>query len=271
MQAASNRKQMESRKMPQKKVIIANWKMNKGLVQSQQFADELKLFIEKHRVIDADIILCPPFTSLEAVNKKIHGTQVRLGAQNMHFESIGAYTGEISAGMLKSCGCEFVILGHSERRQYFNETNLIVNKKVLKALDEGLKPILCIGENLQEHEDKLTEPIIEEQLSACLNHVSEEGIVNVTIAYEPIWAIGTGKNATAHQVENVHNFLRKKLKKIYNEEVAKNTKIIYGGSITPENAKELFAVQTVNGGLIGGASLDLENFVKIVNSAHVNN
>lgn len=258
-------------KMPQKKMIIANWKMNKGLVQSQQFADELKLHIEKHKVIDADIILCPPFTSLEAVNKKLNGTQVKLGAQNMHFESIGAYTGEISAGMLKSCGCEYVILGHSERRQYFGETNSIINKKVLKALDEGLKPILCIGENLQEHEDKLTEPIIEEQLTACLQHVGEEGINNITIAYEPVWAIGTGKNATAHQVESVHNFLRKKLKKMYNEEVSKNTRIIYGGSVTPENAKELFAAQTVNGGLIGGASLEVEKFVQIINSANTNN
>lgn len=149
---------------------------------------------------------------------------MKLGAQNMYFESIGAFTGEISAGMLKSCGCEYVILGHSERRQYFHETNAIINKKVLKALDEGLKPIVCLGENLQEHEDKLTESVIEEQLSACLTHVSEEGVVNVTIAYEPVWAIGTGKNATPHQVESAHNFLRKKLKKMYNEEIVKNHK-----------------------------------------------
>lgn len=254
--------------MPQKKMIVANWKMNKGLVQSQQFADEIKKYTEKHKVIDADIIICPPFTSLDTVSKKINGTQLKLGAQNMFYETIGAYTGEISAGMLKSCGCEFVILGHSERRQYCNETNIIINKKVLKALDEGLKPIICIGENLQEHEDKLTESVIEEQLSSCLAHVSEEGIINVTIAYEPIWAIGTGKNATAHQVEGVHNFLRKKLKKMYNDEIAKNTKIIYGGSVTPENAKELFASQTVNGGLIGGASLDAESFIKIISSSH---
>ena len=258
----------ENKKMPSKKLIIANWKMNKGLVQSQQFSDELKSYIEKHKVIDAEIILCPPFTSLEAVNRKFNGTAVKLGAQNMHQESIGAYTGEISAGMLKSCGCEFVILGHSERRQYFNETNALINKKVLKALDEGLKPIVCIGENLQEHDDKLTEPVIEEQISVCLQHVSEEGMANVTIAYEPVWAIGTGKNATAHQVESVHNFLRKKLKKMYNEEISKNTKIVYGGSVTPENAKELFAPQTVNGGLIGGASLEVDKFVTIINSAH---
>lgn len=256
--------------MPHKKLIVANWKMNKGLVQSQQFTDELRQFTDKHKLTETEIVLCPPFTSLDAVNKKINGTQIKLGAQNMYFESIGAYTGEISAGMLKSCGCEYVILGHSERRQYFHETNAIINKKVLKALDEGLKPIVCLGENLQEHEDKLTESVIEEQLSSCLTHVSEEGIMNVTIAYEPVWAIGTGKNATAHQVESAHNFLRKKLKKMYNEEISKNTRIIYGGSVTPENAKELFASQTVNGGLIGGASLEAEKFIKIINSSNPN-
>ncbi|MCC6864797.1 MAG: triose-phosphate isomerase [Ignavibacteria bacterium] len=255
--------------MANNKLIVANWKMNKGLVQSQQFADEMKLYLEKHKVIEADIVLCPPFTSLDAVNKKITGTQIKLGAQNMYFETIGAYTGEISPGMLKSCGCEYVILGHSERRQYFNETNAVVNKKVLIALDEGLKPIVCIGENLQEHEDKLTESVIDEQITACLLHVSEEGIANVTIAYEPVWAIGTGKNATAHQAESVHNFLRKKIKKMYNEEVSKNIKIIYGGSVTPENAKELFTPQTINGGLIGGASLEAEKFIKIINASNI--
>lgn len=254
--------------MPTKKLIAANWKMNKGLVQSQQFAEELKQYFEKYKLTDTEVVLCPPFTSLDAVNKKIAGTQIKLGAQNMYFETIGAYTGEISAGMLKSCGCEYVILGHSERRQYFNETNAVINKKVLKALDEGLKPIVCVGENLQEHEDKLTESVIDEQITVCLSHVSEEGIANVTIAYEPVWAIGTGKNATPHQAESVHNFLRKKLKKMYNDDVSKNTKIIYGGSVTPENAKELFTPQTVNGGLIGGASLEAEKFIKIINASN---
>lgn len=254
--------------MPNKKLIVANWKMNKGLVQSQQFAEELKQYTEKHKGLEAEIVICPPFTSLDAVNKKITGTPIKLGAQNMFYETIGAYTGEISAGMLKSCGCDYVILGHSERRQYFNETNAVINKKVLKALDEGLKPIVCVGENLQEHEDKLTESVIDEQITVCLTHVSEEGIANVTIAYEPVWAIGTGKNATPHQAESVHNFLRKKLKKMYNEEISKNIKIIYGGSVTPENAKELFAPQSINGGLIGGASLEAEKFIKIINASN---
>jgi triosephosphate isomerase len=253
--------------MSTKKMIVANWKMNKGIVQSQQFAEELKAYVEKHKVVNADIVICPPYTSLDVVNKKISGTAIKLGAQNLFYETSGAFTGEVSAGMLKSCGCEYVILGHSERRKHFNETSAIVNKKVLKALDEGLKPIVCIGENLQEHDDKLTEPVIEEQLAKSLAHVSTEDIANITIAYEPIWAIGTGKNATPHQAESVHNFLRKKMKKMYDENVSKNIRIIYGGSISPDNAKELFASQSVNGGLVGGASLEVESFVKIINSS----
>jgi triosephosphate isomerase len=254
--------------MAQKKLIVANWKMNKGLVQSQQFAEELIKHVEKHKVVTADIVLCPPFTSLDAVFKKLNGTNIKLGAQNMFYESVGAYTGEISGGMLKSCGCEYVILGHSERRQHFHETDAIINKKVLSGLDEGLKPILCVGENLQEHDDKITEAVIDEQLTACLSHVGKDGVANVTIAYEPVWAIGTGKNATPHQAEGVHNFIRKKLKKMYSDTIAKNARIIYGGSISPENAKDLFAPQTVNGGLIGSASLEVESFIEIINSTH---
>jgi triosephosphate isomerase len=251
-----------------RKFIAANWKMNKGLVQSQQFADELRAYIEKYKLTHADIVLCPPYTSLEAVHKKIESSGIKLGAQNMHFESHGAFTGEICAGMLKSCGAEYVILGHSERRQYFNETNLTVNKKVLKALDEGLKTIVCIGETLQEREDKITEAVIEEQLKICLNHVSAEQARDVVIAYEPVWAIGTGKNATLHQAEHVHNHIRKRLRKVYSDEIANSTRIIYGGSITAENAKELFASETINGGLVGGASLEVQSFIEIINSTH---
>jgi triosephosphate isomerase (TIM) len=212
--------------------------------------------------------LCPPFTSLEAVNKKISGSGIKLGAQNLHHETMGAYTGEICAGMLKSCGAEYVIIGHSERRQYFNETNVIVNKKVLKALDEGLKPILCVGETLQEHQDHITEAVIDEQLKACLGHVAEEQISQVVIAYEPVWAIGTGKNATSHQAESVHNSIRKKLKKLYNDDVAAKAIVIYGGSLNAENARELFTPETINGGLIGGASLEVQSFIEIINSTH---
>ncbi|HEY3250609.1 MAG TPA: triose-phosphate isomerase [Ignavibacteria bacterium] len=254
--------------MALKKFIAANWKMNKGLVQSQQFAEEFKTYYEKHKISFVDVVLCPPFTSLEAVNKKINTSGIKLGAQNMHYESQGAFTGEISAGMLKSCGAEYVIIGHSERRKYFNETNAIVNKKVLTALDEGLKPIVCIGETLQEREDKITEAVIEEQLKTCLGHVSEEQMKGLVIAYEPVWAIGTGKNATPHQAESVHNFIRKKLKKMYTEDVSEKTRIIYGGSITSENAKDLFAPDTINGGLVGGASLEVQSFIEIINLTH---
>ena len=251
-----------------KKFIAANWKMNKGLVQSQQFAEEFRNYYEKHKISYVDVVLCPPFTSLEAVNKKISGSGIKLGAQNMHHETMGAFTGEICGGMLKSCNVEYVIIGHSERRAYFNETNLLVSKKVLKALDEGLKPILCIGETLQEHRDHITEPVIEEQLKTCLSHVSEEQMPSIVIAYEPVWAIGTGKNATPHQAESVHHFIRKKLKKMYNDDIAAKAIVIYGGSVNAENAKEIFAPETINGGLIGGASLEVQSFIEIINSTH---
>ena len=254
--------------MAAKKLIAANWKMNKGLVESQKYADEMKSYFEKTKLNSIEIVLCPPFTSLETVHRKLNGTGIKLGAQNVSHESNGAFTGEISCSMLQSCGCEYVIVGHSERRQLYHETDAIINKKVLKVLDEALKPIICVGETLQEHEDHITEGIIEDQIKICLGHVSDEQIENVVIAYEPVWAIGTGKNATPHQAETVHNFIRKKIKKLYNQETSDNIRIIYGGSITPANAKELFSPQTINGGLVGGASLDEKSFIEIINSTH---
>ena len=253
--------------MAQRKFIVANWKMNKGLVESQKFIEELKTYLDKNKNINCDIVICPPFTSLDTVYKNTKGTDIRLGAQNVFYETNGAYTGEISCSMLKSCGCKYVIAGHSERRHYFHETNEIVNKKVLKILDEGLRPILCVGETLAEHQDQLTEAVIDEQLKICLTHVYKEQINKVVIAYEPVWAIGTGKNATPHQAESVHNSIRRKIKKMFDDEAAENIKILYGGSVTPENAKALFAPDTVNGGLIGGASLVESKFIDILNAA----
>ena len=253
--------------MSQKKFVAANWKMNKGLVESQKFIEELKEYLGKNRNVNCDIVICPPFTSLETVYKSTKGTDIKLGAQNVYYETGGAYTGEISCSMLKSCGCKYVITGHSERRQYFGETNEIVNKKVLRVLDEGLKPILCVGETLAEHQDHLTEPIIEEQIKICLSHVDKDQLSKVIIAYEPVWAIGTGKNATAHQAESVHNFIRKRIKKMFDEESSEQIKILYGGSVTPDNVKELFAPATISGGLIGGASLDEKKFISIINTA----
>ncbi len=253
--------------MSQKKFVVANWKMNKGLVESQKFIEELKDYLDKNKNINCDIVICPPFTSLDIVYKATKGTDIKLGAQNVYYETGGAYTGEISCLMLKSCGCKYVIVGHSERRQYFDETNEIVNKKLLRALDEGLKPILCVGETLAEHQDHLTESIIEEQLKICLSHVNKEQLNKVIIAYEPVWAIGTGKNATSHQAESVHNFIRKRIKKMFDDESSEHIKILYGGSVTPDNAKELFAPATINGGLVGGASLDEKKFISIINAA----
>lgn len=252
--------------MAQKKLVVANWKMNKGLIESAKFAEEIKLYLEKNENVNCDIVICPPFIALDTVYKRTNGTDIKIGGQNCYYETNGAYTGETSCSMLKSCGCKYVIIGHSERRQYFNETNEIINKKVLKALDEGLKPILCVGETLVEHEDHITEGVIEEQIDICLSHVSSDGIQKAVLAYEPVWAIGTGKNATPHQAESVHNFIRKKIKKLYNEEIAQNIRILYGGSVTPENAKELFMQATISGGLIGGASLDEKKFIAIINS-----
>ena len=254
--------------MTQKKLVVANWKMNKGIIESQKFVQELKAYFDKNKDLNCDVVICPPFTSLEIVNRIVSDTPVKLGAQNVHYETNGAYTGEISCSMLKSCGCKYVIAGHSERRLYFGETNEIVNKKVLKVLDEGLKPILCVGETLAEHEDKITEAVISEQLRICMNHVSIDSIKKVVIAYEPVWAIGTGKNATPQYAESIHNFIRKKIKKMFDEQASQQLRILYGGSITPENAKSLFAPAAINGGLVGGASLDEKKFIHIINSAN---
>lgn len=251
--------------MTQRKLIAANWKMNKGVVESEKFAEEMKSFFDRTKNLNCDVVIIPPFTTIHLVYKKTNGTDIKIGAQNVHFATNGAYTGEISCQMLKSCGCKYVIVGHSERRQYFNETNEIVNKKVLKVLDEGLKPILCIGETLVEHQDKLTEAVIEEQLTHCLCQVPADQMDKVVIAYEPVWAIGTGKNATPHQAESVHHFIRKKLKKMYSDEIALNVRIIYGGSVNSANAKELFALEAINGALVGGASLDEKSFIEIIN------
>lgn len=253
--------------MTRRKLIAANWKMNKGLVESLKFIEELKSYLSKNKNINCDIIICPPYTSLDTVYKNTKGTDIKLGAQNVFYETNGAYTGEISCSMLKSCGCKYVIVGHSERRQYFNETNEIINKKVLKVLDEGLKPILCVGETLAEHQDHLTEAVIKEQLRICLNHLYKEQINNVVIAYEPVWAIGTGKNATPHQAETVHNYIRKLIRKKFDEEASEQIRILYGGSVTPGNAKDLFTPDTIDGGLVGGASLDENKFFDILSAS----
>lgn len=247
-----------------KKLIVANWKMNKTADESISFIKEFKKLVEK--VKDVDIVICPPFTSLNETKKAIKNTSIKLGAQNMHFENAGAFTGEISPLMLKEMECEYVILGHSERREFFREDDAVINKKVIAALKNGLTPILCIGENWEQRVHEKTEDVVEDQLIKGMQNVDE--IMNVVIAYEPVWAISRGnpnqKAATKADAEEAHLFIRKLLEGIYDEKSAKETRIIYGGSMKPENAKELLSMHNIDGGLVGNASLDAKSFAEIV-------
>jgi triosephosphate isomerase len=245
-------------------LIAANWKMNMDTKSSASFINSFKKHIKK--IKNTEIVICPPFTLLNKINEAIKNTKIKLGAQNMHFEEQGAYTGEVSALMLKDISCEYVILGHSERRQYFNETDKFINKKIKSALKNKLKIILCIGETLKQRNNNQTMKIIKNQLLNCLKSINEKEIKNITIAYEPIWAIGTGKNATPLQAEEVHKFIRELLTNIYNKNISKNIRIIYGGSVNPNNIKELMAMKNINGALVGGASLDAKSFGRICSS-----
>ena len=246
-----------------KTLIAANWKMNKGIKEAVSFVRDFKNLVKN--VKNVEIVICPPFTLLNEIYELIKVTNIDLGAQNMHFEEKGAYTGEISPLMLKDAGCEYVILGHSERRQHFNETDDLINKKVKAALKNKLKPILCIGETLQQRNNNKTTEIIENQLMNCLNGINENEIKNIVIAYEPVWAIGTGKNAAPEQAEEVHKFIRSLLSKKYNKKISDNVRVIYGGSVKPENIKDLMKMKNINGALVGGASLDPKSFAEICN------
>ena len=251
--------------MIRKKLIAGNWKMNKTSADAVQLAQDLVNEIGK--VVDIDIVICPPFTSLESVGKAIDGSTVKLGAQNMHHEANGAFTGEISAPMLRAFFATHVILGHSERRQYFAETDAAVNKKVIAALKNQLRPILCVGETLAEREAGSTLKVVQTQLEAGLEGVSKDLATSVVIAYEPVWAIGTGKVATTEQAQEVHAFIRTLLTKLFGEQVAQKVRILYGGSMKPANAPELLAQKDIDGGLIGGASLETRSFVDLVKAA----
>ena len=252
-----------------KKLIAANWKMNKNAEEAVSFVREFKTLIKN--ADNAEIAICPPFTALEAVSRELKNGFVKLGAQNMHFEESGAFTGEISPLMLKNLGCEYVILGHSERREFFKEDDGLINKKVVAALKNGLKPILCIGETWEQRINEKTEDVLENQLLKCLEGVEASQMQNVSIAYEPVWAISRGdpnkKAATKADAEESHLFIRKVLAGMFDEETAEKTKIIYGGSMKPENAKELLAMPNIDGGLVGNASLNAKSFAEIVKSA----
>jgi triosephosphate isomerase len=248
------------------KIVAGNWKMNNDLTASISLISEIKnsLIGKKYKT---KIIICPPFTSLETANALLKGTNISLGAQNMYYEESGAYTGEISAKMLISVGCEFVIIGHSERRTIFKETDETINLKLKAALKNNLKPIFCIGETLEERENDKTFDVIRRQIITGLKDLSELEIQSIIIAYEPVWAIGTGKNATPNQAQEVHKFIRDLLQKEYSNYLSDNIIIQYGGSVKPENASELISQPDIDGALVGGACLKSDSFIKIVESA----
>jgi triosephosphate isomerase len=246
-----------------RKIIAGNWKMNLNLTESISLISELKNGLSKD-VPGCEVIICPPYTSLETASTLIKDSNIKLGAQNIYFEDSGAYTGEISASMLKSVGCEFVIIGHSERRTIFKETDEVINKKITKALSCLLKPIFCIGETLEEREKGITFNIIQKQVVEGLKNISSSNLSNLIIAYEPVWAIGTGRNATPQQAEEVHAFIRNLLQEIYDANSASNIVIQYGGSVKPDNAKELLSQPNIDGALVGGACIKADSFLKII-------
>ncbi|MDX9923883.1 MAG: triose-phosphate isomerase [Ignavibacteriaceae bacterium] len=248
------------------KVIAGNWKMNNSIEESVKLISELKQGLTETEV---KVIICPPFTSLETANALIKESQIELGAQNMHNETSGAFTGEISASMLKSVGCKYVILGHSERRAIFGESNEFINKKVHKALSENLVPILCVGESLEEREKNITKDVVKKQLLVGLDSVSSEHAKDIIIAYEPVWAIGTGKTASPEQAQEVHEFIRTLLDEKYGKETAENIIIQYGGSVKPENATELLSQKDIDGALVGGACLKADSFLGIIKAAKI--
>lgn len=245
-----------------RKVIAGNWKMNMLPNEAMDYITELSGLIKN---TENEVILCVPYTDLFYALMAAQETNIKIAAQNMHYAEKGAYTGEISGKMLKVIGVEYVIIGHSERRQYFNETDESVNKKIKSALENELKPIVCVGETLQQRESNLTEKIITEQTRLALDGLTNEQVKKVIIAYEPIWAIGTGKTATSVDANNSIKSIREEIRKIYGNEVAENTIIQYGGSVKSTNAKELFETSDIDGALVGGASLIPDEFAKIVN------
>lgn len=249
-----------------KTIIAGNWKMNKTPAEAKALIEEMKPLLSKCKW--CEMVLCVPFTDIQAAIKAARGSKIAIGAQNMHFEKSGAFTGEVSADMLKEMGVKYVIIGHSERRQYFGETDVACNKKIQVALAAGLRPILCCGETLEEREQDVTMEVVRKQIKIALQGVAVEDIKKVVIAYEPIWAIGTGKTATAEQAGEVCSAIRDCLRELYGARAARAITVQYGGSMNAKNAAELLAQPDVDGGLIGGASLKAPDFAAIVEASN---
>ena len=245
-----------------KPIIAGNWKMHKTIAEAVEFVNDIK---DKVNNTDVEAVICAPFTLLKDLKEATKGTNIKIGAQNMHYADQGAFTGEISAPMLKELNIDYVVLGHSERRQYFNETNETVNKKVIKALEEGIDPILCVGETLEEREASETKNVCKEQTEKALVGVSAEDMKKVVIAYEPVWAIGTGKTATAEDANDVIAYIREVVKALYGEEISEEVRIQYGGSVKPSNVAEIMNQSDIDGALVGGASLLASDYTELVN------
>ena len=248
-----------------KKIIAGNWKMNKTVAESIELVEELQRLHADQTAVD--VVVCPPYTSLKSVSDILSNTQIHVGSQNISAEDSGAYTGEISHEMLKELYVRYVIIGHSERREYFKESDDSINRKVLKALEKKLKPILCVGESLEQRESGITEDVVEKQIRLGLRDINPDMYSDVVIAYEPVWAIGTGKTATAQQAQDVHYFIRCLIKEMVGLDASNVVRIQYGGSMKPSNAEELLSQADIDGGLIGGASLDAVSFGSLIDSA----
>ena len=244
-----------------KPIIAGNWKMHKTIAEALEFVNEVKDRVNNDKV---EAVICAPFTLLKDLKQATKGTNIKIGAQNMHFEEKGAFTGEISPLMLKELDMDYVVIGHSERRQYFNETDETVNKKVLKALEVGIDPILCVGETLEGREAGNTKDVCKVQVEKALENVSKEDLAKVVIAYEPVWAIGTGKTATSEDANDVIAYIREVVANLYGE-LANEVRIQYGGSVKPSNVAEIMNQSDIDGALVGGASLEANDYVELVN------
>ncbi|MCK9604182.1 MAG: triose-phosphate isomerase [Candidatus Omnitrophica bacterium] len=250
-----------------KTIIAGNWKMYKTIPQAIELANGLKRELFDLDAQDIDIVICPPYTALNEVSEVVINSNIQLGAQDVYWQDEGAFTGEVSSLMLKDAGARFIIIGHSERRQYFGETNESVNKKIKAVLGHDLTPIVCVGESLNEREQGKTFQVLDDHIKNGLHDLTQDDVLKIVIAYEPVWAIGTGKTATAAQAQEVHKYIRGLLIKMYNADIANSIRIQYGGSVKPENITELMKEPDVDGALVGGASLKIESFAQIVKKA----
>jgi triosephosphate isomerase len=253
--------------MSRTRIVAGNWKMHKNLEESLALTTEIRGLVRDEVNAKVEVILCPPAISLASMHRLLEGTSIRTGAQNCHWEDQGAFTGELAPGMVKSTGATHVIIGHSERRQYFGETDDMLANKAKSAIRHGLKVLFCVGESLQQREDKTFYKVIEKQIREGLFGLDRKEFSSVVVAYEPVWAIGTGLTASPEDAQEIHHFIRRLIADYYNPEIAENTSILYGGSVKPDNAKLLFAMGDIDGGLIGGAALKARDFIEICKAA----